>query len=167
MGNDESKPAEPKAGITIQKVNTENPTNFEPRIEEYDGIPTIQPLILRQLAQEHFPKSLHLDCGDLPETHKMVVDYFSKISTRINKNEESIAINVKKQLEDYINLSSLLDKRGEELQYRLNNILEMFKTLDESVNTTTNNLKAAIDQADLLAQKIDSTLPSFKEYQNQ
>ncbi|EAX91403.1 hypothetical protein TVAG_350970 [Trichomonas vaginalis G3] len=164
MGQDESKPAgKPQPGSPLKQ---EAPNVPVPQYiaQEYDGIPPLEPLIL---GQGQFSNDFHLRASTLPDAHKMAMDYLHKISSRINDNERQIAVCVKKQLEEYINLPNLLTKRQDELNNRLSKILTLFRQLDEEVKSTTDALKSSISFADKLAAQIDPTLPTFSDYRNQ
>ena len=168
MGNDSSKPQ--------TEVNKTSPT-FEKqqqtggllvtKSEIYQGIETIDPLIFKHSSQVKYNPDIIISCSDLPDTHKIVVDYFHKIASRINSNEEQIATRIKKQLEEYIGLSAKLEKRQDELNVRLAKLLGLFRQLDDEVKTVTESLKTTIEQADALAAQIDPTFLKFNEYRNQ
>ena len=167
MGSDASKVDQQAAPMKVAQVNKSQPI-IERKNEVYEGIETIDPLIIRQLATEKFPNDIiKINSGELPDAHKMVVDYFRKISTRINKNEQQITTQIRKQLEEYIGLSAKLEKRQDELNIRLAKILALFRTLDDEVKNATDSLKATIDQADAIAAQIDPEFMKFKEFRNQ
>lgn len=166
MGQDESKPNQPNPQ-QIQQVNPEHKASFPlPKwlTEEYDGIPPLEPLVL---GQGQFPNDFALRTGTLPDSHKMVVDYLHKISSRINNNEKQIAMCIKKQLEEYIALPDKLAQKQDELNSRLSRILTLFRQLDDEVKSTTDALKSTIKFADQLAAQIDPNFPNFADFRKQ
>lgn len=135
--------------------------------EEYDGIPPAYPLIRYPQGKEAFPPDLQISSGSMPVTHKLVTDYFYNISSTVNKNEDIIISTVKKQMEEYISMANVLDKRRNELDNRLAKMLSLFRQFDTEIVATTDALKNTIEKADALAKEIDETCPSFEEFKTQ
>ena len=156
------------------KTEQENPsqeplqTEKNPEIYQiYDDIETIDPFILQKISKELYPSDLKLDSSNINELHKIAVDYFTKVSSKITDNEKQIVLTIQRQLTDYIKLSQKLEKRQEELNIRLSKILNLFRALDTEVQNTTTSLKSAIEEADALAAKIDPSFMSFKDFHEQ
>ena len=168
MGNDSSKPQAAVENVP-QPAKSQKVVGgmYETKSEVYQGIETIDPFVLKRASQISYTPDIVISCSDLPDTHKMAVDYFNKIASRINSNEQQIATRIKKQLEEYIELSSKLEKRQDELNVRLAKLLGLFRQLDEEVKTVTESLKTTIEQADALAAQIDPSFMKFNEYRNQ
>jgi len=164
MGQDESKPQNKPPVIPSKPDPISATVVQEPPPQEYEGIPVIEPLLIRKGQNEKLFDGSKLDGDDLQDAHKLVRAYFQRISSRINNNEESISSNVRRQLEEFIQLSSLIDKRHDELAARLARMLGLFRSLDDEVKNTTDSLKEAIKQADIIAKRIDPNLPSFNQY---
>ena len=140
-------------------VNKPQPMTIQ-REEEFEGIPPLDPLIIRNGNNEQYPPDIMITPGDLPDADKIAKAYFNLISYHIN--QANITQNVKKQLEEYIALNRKLETRQGELDNRLGKLLSLFSQLDQEVKNTTDSLSAAVKKANELAQKIDSTIPAFQ-----
>ena len=164
MGQETSQEEVKQVEILEVKKNEKKNTQI---VSEYEGIPIIDPLIQRTLLTEKYPDDISLPVGKLPEAQEYVKNYFNSISYHLNKNQDILARSMKKQLDDYSNLNNLLEQRRTQLEERLDNILTLFKSLDEDVKNSTEHLNNVIDRADKLAKMLDPTLPTFEEYKSQ
>lgn len=112
-----------------------------------------------------YQSDIQVQSGLLPLTDKMVMEYYGRITEGINRNEESITLVVQKQLEEYIKLAQLLERRRSDLDGRLASILSTFRAFDNEVKTTTELLKTEIEKADAIALEIGDDVPKFKDFQ--
>jgi len=131
---------------------------------EYAGIPRVAPLVLRQDAQIRFPPDLLVASHPLPDAHRMIRNYFHRISSTVGRNEDGLTETVKRQLEDYIALESLITARSSELDGRLARMLGLFRTLETEVRLATEMLALEAEKADRLAAEVDPGLGSFAEF---
>ncbi|OHT01118.1 hypothetical protein TRFO_01710 [Tritrichomonas foetus] len=132
--------------------------------KEYDGIHPLHPLLTRVLMKEQFPQDIRIDSANLPRTHQMLKQHIANLNSTIAQNQDRITAQTKKQLEDYILLAGLLEKRQNELDSRLTKILILFRQFEDDVKTTTDLLKNTIEKADEIAAQIDPNL-NFKNFQ--
>ncbi|OHT07839.1 hypothetical protein TRFO_23782 [Tritrichomonas foetus] len=142
--------------------NMSHQTEIAP-MPEYDGIPSVNPLVLRVLMKEQYPADIRISSENLPQTHQMVQHYFRQINYTISSNQERITVQTKKQLEEYIGLSGVLQRRQNELDAKLAHMLSLFRQFNDDVKNTTELLKLTIEKADSVAQQIDPDL-SFKSF---
>lgn len=169
MGNEESHAQKQNQGQPIANAKGQpNSIQQQQQVQiqqqqDYDGIKAIHPLVMRVLMKEEFPSDIHIDSGNLPLAYQMVQQYFMQINNTIAQNQEHITVQTKRQLKEYIELSSLLHRRQNELDGKLSTMLTLFKQLHENVQATSDLLHKSIERADSLAAKIDPTL-SFKEF---
>ncbi|EAX87315.1 hypothetical protein TVAG_169480 [Trichomonas vaginalis G3] len=159
MGNEESeaKPVEIINVKTVEKTARSATSDVPP-------IPVINPLIARSLISENYPKDLNIPPGKLPAAQAEIKDYFSQLTYHLNKNEEIIAKNIARQMDQYSSLNVALEKRKDTLNVKLDEMLKTFQSLDDDIKEATNSLSNFIQRADKLAQIIDPSLPSFEEY---
>ena len=164
MGSEESKPqaAPAKGSPTKQQPG---PIISAEDLAEYDGIPPVHPLIKRNPDQ--FPADIGIPSKNLPVAHKLIRDYFQQISFTINRNQENLTVTIKKQMEDYIALAGLLDRRRSELEGKLAQMLSLFRTLDTEVRATTEMLDKEVEKADKLAAQIDPNFAKFEDFKKQ
>ena len=168
MGNEESQAQKQKQGQSLANVNGQQNTVQQQQLQmqqqqDYDGIKAIHPLGMRVLMKEEFPSDIHIDSGNLPLAYQMVQQYFLKINNTIVQNQEQITVQTKRQLREYIDLTSVLHRRQNELDGKLATMLSLFRQLHENVSATSEMLHDTIKKADALAAKIDPTL-SFKDF---
>ena len=164
MGQEISQEEGKQVEILEVKKNEKKNTQI---VSEYEGIPIIDPLIQRSLLTEKYPDDISLPVGKLPEAQALVKNYFNSISYHLNKNQDILARSIKKQMDDYSTLNISLEQRRNQLDERLDNILTLFKSLDEDVKKSTDHLNNVIERADKLAKMLDPTLPTFQEYTSQ
>ena len=170
MGNEESQTQKQQQGQPAANAkgqpNATQPQHQQQQVlqqQDYDGIQAIHPLVMRVLMKEEFPSDIHIDSGNLSQVYQMVQQYFMQINQTVAQNEEQITVQTKRQLKEYIELSSILRRRQNELDGKLASMLSLFRQLHENVTATSNLLDETIKKADALAAKIDPTL-SFKEF---
>ncbi|KAH0788377.1 hypothetical protein GPJ56_007679 [Histomonas meleagridis] len=156
MGQDQSLPAQSQT----QKVQPEtHNVPQENKVSESE-----EPFIHRNHTKIEYPKDIQITSGLLPLTDEMASEYYKRIINTINKNEELLSSTVKKQLEEYIKMAQLLEKRKNELDGRLASMLSSFRKVDNEVKETTELLKLQISRAEALAEELDPTIPKFKDF---
>ena len=166
MGSDESKPQQGQAQASPAKQQPEAAPSAAD-LAEYDGIPPAAPLVRRQLMQEQFPSDLAIPSGSLPVAHKLIRDYFQQISFTINRNEEALTGTIKKQMEEYMGLAGLLERRRSELEGKLAQMLSLFRSLDAEVRVATAMLENEIQKADKIASELDPSMAKFEDFKKQ
>ena len=164
MGPDASQEQIPQAKILEVKSRDRNKQAL---VSEYEGIPLVDPLIERTLLTEKYPDDIFLSPGKLPEAQAILKKYFSSITYHLNKNEQILAQNIKRQLDEYSSLDTALEKRRVELDKKLSDMLSLFRSLHDDVKESTEKLNNVIERADRLAALLDSSLPTFENYKNQ
>ena len=159
MGQDESKPTStlPKNETNRNIIPLKQNVTALVEYQTYDEIPPLFPLIDKNHNQVFYDQ-INLEGSKIYESYINTKEYLETIISRVNYNQESISNNLKRQLEDFINLSNILEKRQDELASRLAKLLGLFRSLDEEVRNTNQNLKSSIQLADDIAQKIDISL---------
>lgn len=168
MGNEESQQKQQQQGQQVSNAKGQSSMSQQQQLQiqqqqDYDGIKAIHPLVMRVLMKEDFPSDIHIDSGNLPLAYQMVQQYFAQINQTIAQNQEQITVQTKRQLKEYIDLSSVLRRRQNDLDGKLASMLSLFRQLHENVTATSKLLNETIERADSLAAKIDPTL-SFKEF---
>jgi len=158
MGPEQSKEEQVKI-ITVKSPKS----NESPVIDEID-IPLVETLIKRTVLKESFPEDLMLSPNKLPKYYQMIRQYFYSISFHLNKNEETLALQMKKQFDEYSQLPVFFDKRRNDLNGKLANVLSSLRSLDDDIKTTTESINAAISRAEALAQLIDPSIPRFVDF---
>ena len=156
MGQDQSVPTQTQPQKPQHNVQNGHQESKEKEVAEA--------FIRRNHTKIEYPKDIQITSGILPLTAEMASEYYKRISSNINKNEELLSNTVKKQLEEYIKMAQLLEKRKNELDARLASMLSSFRKVDNEVKETTELLKLQISRAEELAQEIDPSLPKFKNF---
>ena len=154
MGQDESS----------QDQSNNSNLNDSEILDELENIPPIEPLIKKDLTNEEYIQNLRIPAGILPKTYKVVKSYFYDISYYINKNEETLSALILKQYNEYHTISKKINQRKIDTEACLTQINKLCQTIDSQIKITSESLSKTIQRANIIAEKLDSDIPSFENF---
>lgn len=136
-----------------------------PRARAPDSADAVEPL-LRRIAGggAEYLEIANVQSGQLPAAARAGAEYYGALADALFRNEEAAASAVQRQLEDYVRMAQLLERRRGELDGRLASMLSTFRAFDSEVRATVELLNAEIKRADEIAAQISDELPRFADF---
>jgi hypothetical protein len=145
----------------------QSPSFSKALADGFEGIPLRPPMISRRQQSEQYPPDIAILSGNLPTAAKLGKPYFQQVATTMDKNQDHLAIGIKVQIDEYPELSAVLETRRNEPDIRFVKMLVQCRAFDAEVKTTVESLTTEIEKAGKLAEEIDPTIPKFADFGRQ